>query len=205
MSLSCKATLLILATGLSCSGQDFHKFTFEGGVGPTIPMSSARDRWNTGWNLLFGGGYNFNSHVSGLLEMQYNRFSLSDAALQNFNQPAGYIRFWGLSLSPRYDFNPEGKYDVYATGGYGFYGRTLAFTDPSLIQQYCDPFYGYCQSTGAPVIASYTNYRGGFNLGGGFSYALGESGLKFFTDVRYNRFLSHSNTEFMTLTFGIRY
>lgn len=205
MSLSSKTTLLLLLAGLSCAGQDFHKWAFEAGVGPTIPLGPAKDQWNTGWNFIFGGGYNFTPHVSGLLELQYNRFSLSDAALQNFNQPDGYTHFWSLSLSPRYDFNPHGRFDVYATGGYGLYARTLAFTDPSQIQQYCDPFYGYCQTSGAPVIASFTNYKGGVNLGGGVSYALGSSGLKVFTDVRYNRFLSHTNNEFITLSLGIKY
>ena len=200
-----KPILVVLFTGLSCAGQDFHKWTFEGGAGPTLPAGSAKDRWNTGWNIMFGGGYNFTPHVSGLLEFQYDHFSLSNSALQTLNQPDGFIRFWSLSLSPRYDFNPKGRFDVYATGGYGLYARYLAFTDPSQIQQICDPYYGYCDSSGAPVIASFTNYRGGVNLGGGVSYALGSSGLKVFTDVRYNRFLSHTSNEFITFTMGIKY
>ena len=156
-------------------------------------------------NILVGGGYNFTPHVAGLLEFQYDHFSLSNSALQAFNQPDGFVRFWSLSLSPRYDFNPQGRFDVYATGGYGLYARELAFTDPSQIQQFCDPYYGYCETSGAPVIASFTNYRGGVNLGGGASYALGSSGVKVFTDVRYNRIVSHSSNQFITLTFGIRY
>lgn len=200
-----KATLLLFLLGLSCAGQDFHKWTFEGGVGPSFPVASAKDRWNTGLNFLIGGGYNFTPHVSGLLEFQYDHFSLSNSALQAFNQPDGFIRFWSLSLSPRYDFNPQGRFDVYATGGYGLYARELAFTDPSQIQEICDPYYGYCEYSGAPVIASFTNYRGGLNLGGGVSYPLGSSGLKVFTDVRYNRFLSRNSNEFVTLTFGIKW
>jgi len=43
------------------------------------------------------------------------------------------------------------------------------------------------------------------NLGGGISYALGSSGLKAVTDVRYNRFLSHTSNEFIMVTFGIKY
>jgi opacity protein-like surface antigen len=196
---------MCLLTVLPCWGQDFHKWTVEGGVGPTLPIGSARDRWNTGWNVLLGGGYNLNSHVSGLLELQYDRFSLSNAALQNFNQPDGYTHFWSLSIDPRYDFNPKGRFDVYATGGYGLFARTLAFTDPSQIQTYCDPYYGFCQTSGAPVIASFTNYHGGINFGGGVSYALGESGFKVFADVRYNQFLAHANNEFVTLSFGLKY
>jgi len=205
MSSSGKATLLLLFAGLSCAGQDFHKLTIEAGAGPTLPIGSAKDRWNTGWNILLGAGYNFTPHIAGLVEFQYDHFSLSNSALQTYNQPDGFIRFWSFSFSPRYDFNPRGKFDVYATGGYGLYGRELAFTDPSQIQQVCDPYYGYCESTRAPVIASFTNYRGGMNLGGGVSYGVGGSGLKFFTDVRYNRFMSHNDNEFITVTLGIKY
>jgi len=197
--------LLLLVTGLSCDAQDFRKWTVEGGVGPTFPVGAARDQWNTGWNLLFGGGYNFNPHVSGLLEFNYDSFGLSNAALYNFNQPGGYTHFWTISIDPRYDFNPKGRFDVYATGGYGMFARTLAFTDPSQIQTYCDPYYGYCQSSGAPVIASFTTYKGGINAGGGVSYALGDGGLKVFADVRYYRLLSHTSNEFVTLTFGLKY
>jgi hypothetical protein len=79
----------------------------------------------------------------------------------------------------------------------------LAFTDPSQAAGYCDPYYGECFSSGAPVVASFTNYKGGFNIGGGATYALGDSGFKVVADARYNRFLSHANNEFITLSFGI--
>lgn len=205
MSRSCKALLLLLFAGLSCAGQDFHRLTIEGGAGTSLPIGSAKDRWDSGWNLLLGGGYNFTPHISGLLEFQFDRFPLSTSELQASNQPAGFIRFWSFSFSPRYDFNPKGRFDAYATGGYGLYGRELAYTDPSQIQQICDPYYGYCESTGAPVIASFTTYRGGVNFGGGVSYALVRSGIKLFTDVRYNRFLSHTGNDFITVTVGFHY
>lgn len=202
---SSRLLLVLAVSGLTCMAQDFHRFTFEGGVGPSIPSGSARDRWNTGWNLLFGGGYNFTRHVSGLLEFQYDKFSLTNSALQQYQQPDGFTRFWSITFNPRYDFHPNGKFDGYVTGGYGLYGRELAFTDPSQIQQYCDPYYGYCQTTGAPVIASYTNYHGGVNVGGGIEYSLWGSGLKFFTDVRFNRFFAHTANDFVTIRFGINY
>ena len=202
---SSKAALLLFLGAAACAGQEFHKWTFDGGVGPTFPVGTAKDRWNTGWNFALGGGYNFNSHLSGLLELQYDHFNLSDAALISFNQPYGYTKFWTITVNPRYDFNPKGRIGAYATGGYGLYARTLTFTDPSQAVSYCDPYYGYCDTTGAPVIASFTNYKGGVDIGGGVTYALGGTGLKVFTDVRYNRYLSHSNNDFITLRFGIRY
>jgi opacity protein-like surface antigen len=202
---SLRLLLALALPGVSCFAQDFNKWTVEGAAGPTFPSGGAKDRWNTGWNFMLGGGRNFTPHISGVIEFQYDRFGLTNTALQNYSQPDGYNRFWSFTFNPRYDFNPKGRFDGYLTGGYGVYSRTLAFTDPSQIQQYCDPYYGYCQSSGAPVIASYINYRGGVNAGGGVTHTLFGSGLKFFTDVRFNRFLGHTPNDFVTLRFGILY
>lgn len=199
-----KAIIAMLLTCVSVvTAQNFSKYTFEGAVGPSLPIGSAKDRLNTGYNFLFGAGWKFNPELSALLEFQYDHFSLNDSALQAFNQPDGFNRFWSLTINPRYSIHPRAKFSGYGTGGFGIYSRTLAFTDPSQAVNYCDPYYGYCDSSGAPVIASFTNYKGGFNVGGGVAYALGDTGLKLFGDARYNRVLSHANNEFVTLSFGI--
>jgi len=187
------------------AGQDLSKFTLEGAGGVSFPVGSAKDRLNTGYNFLVGGGWRFTPAVSALLEFQYDHFSLNNQALQAFNQPAGFNRFWSFTVNPRYYINPKGKVSAYGTAGYGIYSRSLAFTDPSQAVNYCDPYYGYCQSSGAPVIAEFTNYKGGFNVGGGLAYALGDSGFKIVTDVRFNRLQAHANNEFVTLSFGILY
>jgi opacity protein-like surface antigen len=203
---------LMIATFLTCTAlvgtgkaQLLSKLTFEGGVGPSIPIGSAQNSMNTGYNLLFGAGWKFTPNVAGLLEFQYEHSSLTNQTLQSFGQADGFNRFWSLTLNPRYYIHPKGKFSGYGTAGYGLYARSLAFTDPSQAGGYCDPYYGYCESSGAPVIAEFTNYKGGYNVGGGFTYAIGDSGFKFVTDVRYNRFLSHFNNEFVTLSFGILY
>ena len=198
------ATLIVwFSSALRSSGQTLDNFTFAGGGGGSFPVGSAKDRLNTGYNFLFGAGWKFTPDVAGLLEFQYDHFSLTNNALAAFNQPDGFNRFWSFTLNPRYYIHPKSKLSGYGTAGYGLYSRTLAFTDPSQAVGYCDPYYGYCSSSGAPIIAEFTNYKGGFNIGGGLTYALGESGFKFVSDVRYNRFLSHANNEFITLSFGI--
>lgn len=202
----------IIATFLACSAlagigdaQVLSKLTFEGGVGPSFPTGSAKNSMNTGYDLLFGAGWKFTPSVATLLEFQYDHSSLTDQTLQAFGQPDGFNRFWSLTFNPRYYIHPHGKISGYGTAGYGLYARSLAFTDPSQAASYCDPYYGYCESSGAPVVAEFTNYKGGFNVGGGLTYAIGDSGLKFVTDVRYNRFLSHANNQFVTLSFGVLY
>jgi len=197
--------VVFLLLSLAVEGQELPKYTFEGGGGVSIPSGAAADRFNTGWNLLFGGGYKFNAHISGLLEYQFDRFSLTNAVLQSANQPAGFNSYWGLTLNPRYEFHPRGRLGGYLTLGYGLYHRTLAFTDPSQAVGYCDPFSGFCQNSGAPVVAQFTNWKGGYNLGGGATYALGDSGFKVFMDVRYNRFIAVHNNDWVNLSFGVRF
>jgi opacity protein-like surface antigen len=201
---------VIIATLLSCStfvgignAQVLGNLTFEGAVGPSFPVGSARSSMNTGYNFLLEAGWKFTPNIAALLDFQYVHSSLTAQTLQAFGQPDGFNRFWSLTANPRYYIHPHGKISGYGTAGYGLYARSLAFTDPSQATGYCDPYYGYCESSGAPVVAEFTNYKGGFNVGGGITCAIGDSGFKFVTDVRYNRFLSHANNEFVTLLFGI--
>jgi len=205
MKINVASFVLFTQLASVCAGQDLSKYTVEGAGGVSFPAGSAKDRLNTGYNFLLGAVWRFTPAFSWLVEFQYDHFSLTNQTLQAFNQPDGFNRFWSLTLNPRYYVHPKGKLSGYGTAGYGIYSRSLAFTDPSQAVGYCDPYYGYCESSGAPIVAEFTNYKGGFNVGGGVSYALGESGFKFVGDLRYNRFLSHANNEFITLSFGILY
>jgi hypothetical protein len=209
MTKPARFVVVFLGLSLAAAGQEnssyASKFTFEGAGGISVPSGGAADRFNTGWNLLFGGGYRFTKHISGLLEYQFDRFSLTNAVLQNASQPAGFNSYYSFTLNPRYDFTARGPLGGYLTGGYGVYHRTLAFTDPSQAVGYCDPYSGYCENSGAPVVAAFSNVKGGYNLGGGGTYKLGDSGFKVFTDVRFNRFIAHSTNDWVTISFGIQF
>ena len=197
--------IALIAVSVMGKAQDLSRYTFEGAGGVTLPMGSAQNRLNTGYNFLVGGGVRLNPAFSVLGEFQFDHFSLNNQTLQAYSQPDGFSRYWSLTLNPRYTVNPKGKVSAYGTAGYGLYSRNLSFTDPSQAVGYCDPYYGYCDSTGAPVIASFITYKAGYNVGGGLNYALGESGLKIFTDVRYNRMFARANNSFLTLSFGVSY
>jgi len=205
MQLRSSCVFFALTLALPAAAQDFSHYAFEGGGGVSMPTGTTGDRVNTGWNLLFGGGYKFNPKVSALLEYHLDRFSLTNALLQNANQPDGFATYWSFTLNPRYTFHPKGNLSGYATAGYGIYHRRIAFTDPSQATGYCDYFSGYCYGSGAPVIAEFDNFKGGYNVGGGASYALGGGSLKFFTDVRFNRFIAVHDNNWISLTFGVSF
>ena len=190
-----------LASAQAAGAQD--RFVFEGGVGAGLPSGTASSHLNPGFSFMLGGGWKFTPQVMGLLEYGYVRSSLTDSALSAAGQLDGYNRYWSLTINPRYYLRKTGRWNGYVTGGYGLYSRRLAFTDPSQAVPICDPFYGFCDSSGAPIVAEFTNYNGGVNAGGGLTYALGESGFKVFADARYHRFLSHINDEFVTISIGL--
>src|SRR5215471_193837 len=123
------ATLSILTTGL-CQAQEVNRLTFEAGLGATVPLNEASSRFDTGYNFLLGGGWNFTRHVAGLLEFQYSHSTLTQSTLDAFGQINGFNRFWSLTANPRYTVHLHSNFSVYGTGGYGLYSRRLAFTDP---------------------------------------------------------------------------
>lgn len=198
--------LLCSFAGSFCAAQELQKFTMEAAGGITLPMGSAKDEMKTGYNVLIGAGWKFTPNIAALVEFQFDRFSLTPATLTANNQTAGFNRFWSFGISPRYYIRPARKLSEYVTVGAGIYGRELAFTDPSQIQTYCDPYYGQgCQSSSAPIVASNTNYKPGISAGGGLAYSPFGTRVKLIVDARYNRFLSHSNNEYVTFSFGFLY
>lgn len=206
VSINRTSFILFFLAGTLCSAQEAQKFTLEALGGLSLPMGSAKNEMKKGYDVLIGAGWKFTPTITALAEFQFDHFSLTPANLKANNEPAGFGRFWSFSLSPRYNIRPEHKLSEYVTVGAGIYSREVAYTDPSQIQTYCDPYYGQgCQSSSAPIIASTMNYNAGFNAGGGLMYSPFGTRVKLVTDVRYNRVLSHTNNEFVTISLGFIY
>jgi hypothetical protein len=198
--------VLFFLAGTLCPAQEAQKFTMEVLGGLSLPMGSAKNEMKKGYDVLIGAGWKFTPKITAMAELQFDRFSLTPATLKANNEPAGFNRFWSFSLSPRYYIRPEHKLSEYVTVGAGIYGRELAYTDPSQVQTYCDPYNNEgCETSKAPIIASTINYKAGISAGGGIMYSPFGTRVKLVTDVRYNRFLSHANNEFVTISLGFVY
>jgi opacity protein-like surface antigen len=188
-----------------------NRLNFSFGGGFSTPTDEAGRDLNLGWNIDANGGYNFNRYVSGNLDFSYNRWDLNDAALARFQEPGGRTSVWSLTLNPVVHFNPEGKFDVYTTAGFGVYHRNLSLTQPFNTTVFiCDPFFGFCfpqQGTVNEVVASFSNVKGGWNAGGGFSYRIGDSRLRLFTEARYHRMFSSGGADvtYVPVTIGVRW
>jgi opacity protein-like surface antigen len=185
--------------------------TFSAGAGPSFPTGAAGDDLNSGWNFGLSGGYNLTRHLSANLDFGYNRWGLNSSALAQFGEPDGHTSLWSLTFNPRYRFRPGKKLDFYTTAGFGLYHRNLELTQPATQTGfYCDPFFGYCYPVSVAVnevVASFSTYKGGFNVGAGWTYRLGDSRWKVFSEARYQRMFTTYGDDLtaVPVTIGLRW
>ena len=107
----------------------------------------------------------------------------------------------------------EGK-TAYLIGGGGWYRRTLEAKQTVLQKgSVCIPFWEWwnvqCADGIVPTdvtIGSRTVSAPGFNVGGGFTFALEESPANLYFEIRYHRAFTQSiDTVVLPVTFGIRF
>jgi len=193
---------------LTLSAQEVPRFTFNAGAGFTPPLGATGQRLDTGWNVGAGAGYNFNARFAVMGQFQFNDFRVNTATLNNLGYPDGSVRLWSLTLDPVVHLNPRGHLDVYLIGGGGLYHRTQEFTSPTVATVTgFDPFFGFVpvEVPANQVLASYSVNKPGVN--GGVGVALGTKwNAKFYAEARYHRmFIGDTHTDFIPVTFGIRF
>lgn len=195
----------------AAAAQNTSRLALKAGGGFTEPVRETDGRLKTGFNVGAGAGYNFTPYVGVMAEFDFNRLGLSDRSLALAGVPDGNGRIYSVTLNPIVHFNPRGRFDVYATGGGGFYRRTIEFTRPSVgTASAFDPFYGVFYPVAVPltdVLASFTQNKGGLDIGGGVSFRVrGDSNAKIFAETRYHYiFTSPVRTTILPVTFGLRW
>ncbi len=166
---------------------------FEAGVGPTAPIGNdvsggkpvglaGYDTW--GYNVTFGGGWNFTKRFGALIEYQFNRNKIPGATLSELGAPGGNINTWSFTIDPIF-YQPITKtLGGYVTGGGGFYRKVTNFTAPVEGEEcyfYC---YYYEENE---TIGHFSSNQGGLNIGvGTYWKAFGEdSNAKLYAEARY--------------------
>jgi opacity protein-like surface antigen len=197
-----------LLFAFSMCAQEVPRFTFNAGAGFTNPVGNTGRHLDTGWNLGAGAGYNFNARVGALLQFQYNDFGINSPTLANIGVPDGSVRLWSLTVNPIVHLNPHGHVDVYVIGGGGLYHRTQEFTAPTTaVVTGFDPFFGFFPVAvpANQVLGSSSVNKPGLNAGVGF--AMGTKwNAKFYAEARYHRmFIGDYHTDFLPVTFGVRF
>ena len=193
------------------AAQNMDKVAFHIGGGFTQPVVHTDSRTNTGFNITGGVGYKFVPHFDISAEFGYNRMDLSDNVLTLAGVPGGNAHIFSATLQPTVHLNPRGRFGAYATGGGGFYRRTIDFTAPTVdTVTLFDPFYGVFYPAAVPstqILASFTQNKAGLNIGGGLEFRVkGDSNAKVFAEARYHCiYTTPVRTTILPVTFGFRW
>jgi len=203
--------LLVCVFSLNVHGQDrLEHVTFDVGGAFSFPTGQLDNRVQTGFGIVASGGPRFNPSFSVGLDFAINYFNLKNfvgSPVNQVNSLGSMVRIWSLTINPTYQFWREEKVSSYATGGYGIYNRDLQLPTPGggVPVTACDAFWNICAggSQASAISGNLNTYKGGFNVGGGVNFG---SRTKFFVEARYHHmFTTHSPTELIPLTFGVRW
>lgn len=192
----------------SLSAQEVPRFTFDIGGGFTQPVGNTGRHLDDGWNVQAGAGVNFNAHLAALLQFNYNGMGINSTTLNNLGFPGGDLRIWSFTLDPVVHLTPGHPVDFYLIGGGGVYHRTQEFTAPTTeTLTGFDPFFGFYQVAvpATEVLSSYSVYKPGVNGGAGIAFGT-RWHAKLFAEARYHRiFMGPYHTDFVPVTFGVRW
>jgi hypothetical protein len=202
-------TTLTLAGFVAASAQETSNFAFNIGAGFTTPVGSTGRYTDMGWNVGGGLGWNFNSRVGALIDLNYNQLGINSSTLAGFDVPGGDVHVFSATLDPIVHLTPRSKADVYVTGGGGFFHRTQEFTANGVASAVgFNPFFGF-YNFGVPttfVLSSSSVNKPGIDAGLGVAFGSKWHG-KFFAEARYTRiFMTNGyHTDYVPVKFGFRW
>ena len=197
----------------SLSAQVLDRLSFNVGGGLAEPVLNTAKNINYGTNLQGGVGVNFSPRLGAMIETEYDSFTITRSALSTLGVPNGFpggkVHVRSFALQPIWHFHPNGIWDVYATGGAGFYERTQQLTASSVANATgSNPFFGF-NTPGSPaseVALSYTVVKPGVDIGAGISLKV-KWRLKLYAEVKYNHAfmgsLGHMN--YLPVSMGVRW
>ena len=94
-------SLLLFGVIGAVSAQEVSKFSFAVGGGFTQPVGNTSRHLDEGWNVQGGVGFNFNQYVGAMVQVDYNRFGINGATLNNVGFPGGDVNVFSATLSLR--------------------------------------------------------------------------------------------------------
>ena len=123
----------VVILGASLQAQEVSHFSFAVGGGFTQTVGNTGRHLDDGWNIMAGGGFNFNRYVGAMVDLGYNRFDINGVTLLNAGFPDGDVSVFSATLDPIVHLNPGHRVDIYVTGGGGLYHVNQEFTQPSVV------------------------------------------------------------------------
>lgn len=198
---------MLVALG-AASAQETSHIAFNVGAGFTTPVGNTGRNLDMGWNVGGGFGWNFNSRVGALIDLNFNQMGINSGTLNNIGVPGGNMHIFAATLDPIVHLTPKSRVDVYLTGGGGLYHETTDLTAPTVAAVTgFNPFFGF-YTVGVPtneILSSYTINKPGIDAGLGIAFGSKWHG-KFFAEAKYNRiFTGNFHTDYVPVTFGFRW
>jgi len=189
-------------------------YNFNVGGGPGFPLSQTNKFANTSYNLVVGGGPNLWDHVKLDGEFMFQGLPVTQGVIKETGLSEVKGRLYSLTGNLIIGTS-KGSKSAYVIGGGGWYRRTLE-AKKTVLQagSSCSSDWAWwnveCVNGIFPTditVGSRTVSAGGFNVGLGVAFGMGESGTpSFYTEIRYHRSFTQSvETVVLPLTFGIRW
>jgi hypothetical protein len=213
MSVTRLGVLFTFVCGLLSLPSSAQGFNFNIGGGPGFPLGTTSDFANTSYNFVVGGGPNLMSHVKLNAEFMFEGLPIHRSIIDQLGFSNVKGRFYSLTTNVLIGSGIGGHKTAYLIGGGGWYRRTIEAQQIVLgIGEVCEPWWWWdaqCVhgiTTSEVTVGSRTSSAGGFNVGGGLTFPLGDSRANFYLEVRYHHaFTRNVETSVLPLTFGLRW
>jgi opacity protein-like surface antigen len=221
------ALLVILVAATPAHAQD-NPVQFNIGGGWTMPVGEIGDRFGTGGGFNLGLIFEPTPAFDFQIEYSYNNLSGEDRQIPLQATPFGVVDGNAVISSNHsmhsLNFNgilrtTGGVVKPYAIGGAGMYHRSVNLTTPDVgFATYCDPYWYVCYPTAVEVdriIGERSSWDPGINIGGGLTFALGDSAV-FYFETRWHYtwgpeftdldgVTQNANGQYFPVTFGFRF
>jgi hypothetical protein len=185
-----------------------------------LPVNPTAQVVGTGWGTVVGAGYNFNQRHAVVGEFLWNRIYPSDGTLQPLQstlQSGNLTANTDLyAITGNYRFELRGRLlGTYLIGGGGWYFRNtnLSRAVTAGTDTVCTPtwlWWGFTCTSGTvtanQTLSNSASSALGANAGMGLTVRVGEAPYRLYSEARYHYAPTKSiSTQFITVTFGIRY
>jgi len=199
------SVIAALAAVVSLSAQETSHFAFQVGVGFTVPVGRTGFYTDTGYNTSAGFGYNFNSYLGAIIDMNVDSVGVNSTTLSNIGVPGGNVNVFSATFDPVVHLLPHSRVDVYFTGGGGEYRREQIFVAPLFAGTNNGASY-FGIAPGSPISSSSSVNKPGVDAGVGIAVGSKWRG-KFYAEMKYNKiFLGGPyHMDYENITFGYRF
>jgi hypothetical protein len=199
------SVIAALAAVVALSAQESSHFAFQVGAGFTEPVGRTAFYTDVGYNTSTGFGYNFNSYLGALIDLNVTSVGVNSATLTHIGLNGGNLNVFSATFDPIVHLLPHSRVDVYFTGGGGEYRREQIFVAPLFGGVNNGASY-FGIAPGAATGSSFSVNRPGVDAGVGIALGSKWHG-KYYAEMKYNKIFlgGFYHTDYENITFGYRW